>query len=181
MTLPTEPAALSKSSVFVNTGAKVIASIPILPIRDTVKAKATTPAFDIVDEVIYHFRTNLFMRDFPVKSEADRLLIYLTFYAAKCLKTFGKNKTNRLAAQKEIEKWNLDPFTLPGDAGFILAALVSEPGSPQEKNELKAFMTLARVELGNRLLKIVYGEKNEADKWWVCFSQRKFMDKELAS
>jgi actin related protein 2/3 complex subunit 3 len=181
MSFPTEPAATSKNSVFVNTGVKSIASIPILPIRDTVKAKSSVPAFDIVDEVLYHFRTNLFMRDFAVKSDADRLLIYLTFYAQKCLKFFAKNKGNKLSCQKEIEKWNLDPFVLPGDGGFILAALVTEPKTPQEKNELKSFLTQARTEVGNRLLRIVFGEGKEADKWWICFAARKFMDKEMGA
>jgi actin related protein 2/3 complex subunit 3 len=181
MPFPTEPAATSKNSVFVDTGVKSIASLPILPLRDTVKAKASTPEFDIVDEVLYHFRTNLFMRDFAVKSDADRLLIYLTFYAQRCLKFFAKNASNKGACQTEIDKWNLNPFALPGDGGFILAALVGEPASPQEKNELKAFFTQARVEVGNRLLRIVFGSGTTADKWWICFAARKFMDKELTN
>jgi actin related protein 2/3 complex subunit 3 len=181
MSFPTAPAPESKNSVFVNTGNKTIASIPILPIRDTTKRKATTPAFDIVDEVLYHFRTNIFMRDFQVRSEADRLLIYLTFYAMKCLKFFAKNKDKKADCQKEIDKWNLNPFPVPGEGGFILSSLVTDPGSGPNKNELKAFLTQARIETGNRLLAIVFGQGNTADKWWICFAARKFMDKEMAN
>jgi actin related protein 2/3 complex subunit 3 len=112
MSLPTEPRPESKNSVFVDTGRKSIGSIPILPIRDTTKKKETTPKFDIVDEVLYHFRTNIFMRDFQIKSDADRLLIYLTFYVMKCLKFFAKNKDRKAECQKEIDKWNLNPFPL---------------------------------------------------------------------
>jgi actin related protein 2/3 complex subunit 3 len=177
MTSPTGPGESSKNSVFVDTGAKSIGGLPILPIRDTLK-KQTTPEFDIVDEVIYHFRTNIFMRDFQIKSDADRLLIYLTFYGMKCLKVFAKK--SKADATKELEGWNLKDFPIPGDGGFILAALVSDPGSAQQKNELKDFLKKARIETGNRLLNIVYAS-GTADKWWVCFSGRKFMDKEMAN
>jgi actin related protein 2/3 complex subunit 3 len=179
MSFPKEPAPHSKNSVFVNTGCKSVGSIPILPIRDTTKKKEAAPAFDIVDEVLYHFRTNIFMRDFQIKTDADRLLIYLTFYAMKCLKFFAKNKDKKAECQKEIDKWNLNPFPLPGDGGFILFALVSSPESPQSKNDLKGFLTQARTETGNRLLRLVFGQGNSADKWWICFAPRKFMDKEM--
>jgi hypothetical protein len=49
-----------------------------------------------------------FGRTLPVKSDADRLLIYLTFYTQKCLKFFAKN--NKAPCQSEIDKWNLNPF-----------------------------------------------------------------------
>jgi len=35
---------------------------------------------DIVDEAITFFRANVFFRNFDIKSVADKLLIYLTFY-----------------------------------------------------------------------------------------------------
>jgi actin related protein 2/3 complex subunit 3 len=178
MPLPTGPGESSKNSVFVDTGAKSVAAIPILPIRDTIKG-GKEPAFDLIDEALYHFRTNIFMRDFQIKSDADRLLIYLTFYGMKCLKLFAKK--SKAESAKEIEGWNLKDFPVPGDGGFILAALVTQPNSPQEKNELKDFLKKCRIELGNRLLAIVYGSETKADKWWACFGGRKFMDKEMAN
>jgi actin related protein 2/3 complex subunit 3 len=177
MTFPSEPAPESKNSVFVNTGCRSIAGLPVLPIRDTSK-RQTSPSFDIVDEVLYHFRTNIFMRDFQIKSDADRLLIYLTYYAMKCLKFFAKNPNDKAKCQKEIQAWNLNPFPLPGEGGFILAAYVTDPGSPQNKNDIRQFLNQARVETGNRLLEVVFRE-GKADKWWICFAPRKFMDKEM--
>ena len=179
MSLPTQPGESSKNSVFVDTGCKSIAQFPILPIRDTA-AKKTEPAFDIVDEVLYHFRTNIFMRDFQIKSDADRLLIYLTFYAMKCLKFFAKNAKDKAKCQKEIQAWNMNPFPIPGEGGFILASLVTKPANGNETAELKKFLTVARTEIGNRLLEIVFKD-GTADKWWICFAPRKFMDKEMAN
>lgn len=173
---PTGPAPQSKNSVFGHIQCKTIAEIPMLKIRTPGKAE---PAFDIVDETIYHLRTNLFMRDFKINSGADRLLIYLTFYAMRCLKMFNQKKTKE-AARRELESWDLKAdFVIPGDPKFIISSLVKEPEA-SEKPELKAFFKIARQETGRRLFEIVFKE-NTPDKWWVCFANRKFMDKELTN
>ena len=176
-TLPTGPSPSSKNSVFINTGCPVISGIPILPVRDTSK-RQQTPAFDIVDEAIYHFRTNIFMRDFKIKNDADRLLHYLTFYAMKCLKFFDKNPNDKQKCATEIQSWNMKDFPIPGDGGFIISQLVTAPKNNQEKAELKSFFKLIRTETGNRLLEIIFKD-GKADKWWVCFAQRKFLEKEM--
>ena len=175
MSLPTEPGNNSKNSVFVGPYQKVIGSIPILPIRDSVKGGAE-PAFDIVDEVIYHYRTNIWMRNFKIATEADRLLIYLTFYAQKCVKMFAQQK-DKTKAKTQLESWNLNPFPLPGDSSFILSSLVTEPDKA-DVPALRAFLKQCRVEVGYRLLNKVF-QDNTPDKWWSCFGSRKFMDKDM--
>lgn len=176
---PTEPGVSSKNSVFVNTGDKVIGSIPILKIRDSSK-KASEPKFDIIDEALYHFRTNIFMRDFKIKSDSDRLLIYLTFYAMKCLKFIAKNPKDKNKCAQEFQSWNLKPFPIPGDSGFILASLITSEVKPGDKAELANYFKLLRTEVGTRMLEKVFTEPT-ADKWWICFAPRKFMDKEMAN
>lgn len=173
---PTGPGESSKNSVFGSVACQSIAKLPILQLRDSAKGQE---GFDIVDEVIYHFRTNIFMRDFKIKTDADRLLIYLTYYAMKCLKTFAKNQKNRAQCQKEIDAWNLDKFPIPGEGGFILQSLCGEP-TPAEKEPLRKFLISCRRELGNRLINIVFKD-GVADKWWICFAPRKFMDKEMVN
>ena len=74
----------------------------------------------------------------------------------------------------------MNAFPVPGDGGFILASLVTKPENGTEAAELKKFLTTARVEVGNRLLEIVFKD-GTADKWWICFAPRKFMDKEMAN
>lgn len=175
--LPTEPSPQSKNSVFKDVNCEIIAEIPLLPIRTGAK---TEPSFDIVDEVIYHLRTNLFMRDFKINSPADRLLIYLTFYAMRCLKMFNQKKTKE-AARRELEAWDLKAdFVIPGDPKFIISSLVKDP-EPSKKGALKDFFKIARAETGKRLFNIVFKDGPNPDKWWVCFANRKFMDKELTN
>lgn len=179
MSYPTEPNPNSKISAFGEVKCQNISGLPILNVRDTTR-NGKDPAFDIVDEALYHFRTNIFMRDFPAKTGADRLIIYLTFYGMKCLKFFNKNKKDRQKCQLEIDGWNLKPFPIPGEGGFIIDSYVTQPKSEGEKRELRDYFKKLRVEMGNRLLQIVFAQ-GEADKWWVCFANKKFLDKEMAN
>lgn len=174
---PTEPKPESKNSVFANTGDRVVCGFPLLKIRDS--EKNSGPAFDIVDETLYHFRINIFMRDFPIKSDADRLFLYLTFYSMKCLKCFGKNKNDMAKSAKEIESWNMNAFPIPGDGGFILSHLTTPPKDESEKADIRNYLRQCRIEVGKRLLKTVYSDPKAADKWWICFAPRKFMDRDM--
>ena len=173
---PSKPGENSKSSVFGSVNAQVIGNMLILPVRDTIRGTGG-PEFDIVDEVLYHIRTNIFMRDIPVRTAADRDLVYLTFYGMKCLKLFGQKTMTKQKAQQEIDGWNVKAFPLPGDAGFVIPQLVSTP-KPDEKPALQDFLKKARNELGHRLLEVVFKE-GKADKWWICFSNKKFLNEEM--
>ncbi|EAY18476.1 hypothetical protein TVAG_083290 [Trichomonas vaginalis G3] len=176
---PTEPNPNSKISAFGTVNCQTISGLPILQLRDTVKTN-NGPQFDIVDEAIYHFRTNIFMRDFPAKTGADRLIIYLTFYGMKCLKFIAKNKTNKQKCQLELDGWNLKPFPIPGEGGFIIDSYVTAPAN-NEKTQLREYFKKLRIEMGNRLLARIFAQGNEADKWWICFANKKFLDKEMAN
>jgi actin related protein 2/3 complex subunit 3 len=98
------------------------------------------------------------MRDFQIKTDADHLLIRLKFFA--------KNKD-----EKQIDKWNFNPFPLPGDGGFIL---VTDRSPARTRTSSRR-----RGPRGQHLLRIIFGQGNRADKWWICFAPRKFMDKEM--
>ncbi|EAX94961.1 hypothetical protein TVAG_205590 [Trichomonas vaginalis G3] len=176
---PKEANPSSKISAFGSIKCQMISGLPILVVRDS--AKNNGPEFDIVDEALYHMRTNIFMRDFPAKTGADRLIIYLTFYGMKCLKFFAKNKKDKAKCQLEIDGWNLKPFPIPGEGGFIIDSYVTAPKNENEKRQLRDYFKKLRIEMGNRLLQKVFATGAEADKWWVCFSNKKLLDKEMAN
>ena len=51
-----------------------------------------------------------------------------------------------------------------------------------EKRQLKDYFKKLRVEMGNRILQRCFAEnEKQADKWWICFSMRKFLDKEMTN
>merc|ERR1712027_23911 len=41
---------------------------------------------DVIDEALTYFKANVFFRTYEIRSEADRVLIYLTLYITDCLK-----------------------------------------------------------------------------------------------
>ena len=40
----------------------------------------------MIDEALTYFKANVFFRTYEIRSEADRVLIYLTLYITDCLK-----------------------------------------------------------------------------------------------
>ena len=58
---------------------------------------------DVIDEALTYFKANVFFRTYEIRSEADRVLIYLTLYITDCLKKLqGKRKTLSRKEQKHL-------------------------------------------------------------------------------
>lgn len=132
---------------------------------------------DIVDETLKLFKPNVLFRNFEVKGAGDRLLIYLSLYIAQCLrKIAGKPKAD---AEKLLYTLALENFPIPGDAKFVLGGLVSAPANRQDAEMLRQYLTQCRQELGLRLVPLVYKDATRQDKWWMCFSKKKFLNMAL--
>jgi actin related protein 2/3 complex, subunit 3 len=48
---------------------------------------------DIIDEALAYFKANIFFKNFEIKSDADRTLIYITLYISECLRVLLKVKS----------------------------------------------------------------------------------------
>lgn len=81
---------------------------------------------DIIDEALNLFRANVLFRNFEIKGDADRLLIYLILYITECLNKLTKNPSLR-EAEKILGTLALSNFSIPGDATFPLNALYHAP------------------------------------------------------
>ena len=71
----------------------MVGNMALLPIKTKVKGPAptqTTDDPDIIDETLQCFKANVFFRNFEIKSEADRVLIYMTLYITDCLMKLQK-------------------------------------------------------------------------------------------
>lgn len=86
---------------------------------------------DIVDEAITFFRANVFFRNFDIKSSADKLLIYLTFYINVALKRLEGCRT-LAEGTKAIINLGLENVPVPGESGFPFPGLFSLPQSNRE-------------------------------------------------
>ena len=111
----------------------MIGNVAILPLKTQFRGPAPkeTGDSDILDEALYYFKANVFFRTYEVKSEADRLLIYLTLYITECLKKLQKC-SNKSQAQNEMYSLAISKFDLPGEPGFPLNSVYARPNTQQE-------------------------------------------------
>jgi actin related protein 2/3 complex subunit 3 len=107
---------------------------PLLPLKSHIKGPAPVSEqdkTDIVDEAITFFRANVFFTNFDIKSPADKLLIYLTFYINVALKRLEGCRTLAVGT-KAIINLGLEDIPVPGETGFPFPGLFSLPQSQDE-------------------------------------------------
>ena len=76
----------------------------LLPIRSQFKGPAPreTKDTDIVDEAIYYFKANVFFKNYEIKNEANRTLIYTTLCISGCLKKLQKCNSKSQGKKKNV-------------------------------------------------------------------------------
>jgi len=169
-------------SSFNEKEAPLICSMSVLPIKSKFKGPAPiltdNAAVDIVDEAVDFFRANILFRNFEVKGGADRLLIYLTLYIHQCLiRCQNKDKDSAL---KTLNSLAIEKFLIPGDPNFPLGGFVHAPKDGQEADQCRQWFTQLRNETGVRLCESMYAkDATKANKWWICWTKRKFLNKSL--
>lgn len=159
-----------------------LGNMALLPIRTQFRGPAPTGGNidnDIIDESLYFFKANVFFRTYEIKSEVDRVLIYITLYITECLKKLQRC-SNKNQGQQEMYSLAISKFDIPGDAGFPLNAVYAKP-TAAEAEQLKQYFLQLRHETGNRVCEKVFGtEDGKPNKWWICFAKKKFMEKSLS-
>lgn len=173
----------SYHSVFTTKKYPYIADFPLIdfetnkkPALDPTKIKKMDPSLDIIDESLTYFRANVLFANFPIKSDADKVLIYITIFTSKCLESIY-NKCNDQKKSLEILKnliveadWN------PTMKSHFLNNLV-KCQSQNEVSNLQAYLKSIREEVVYRLNFILF-EYEGAEltlKHWMCFAKRKFL------
>lgn len=118
----------------------------ILPIKTQFRGPAPreTGEADVLDEALYYFKANVFFRTYEVKSEADRLLIYLTLYITECLKKMQKC-SNKSQAQNEMYTLAISKFDIPGEPGFPLNSVYAKPATQQEAGAITLILSFTSI------------------------------------
>ena len=160
-------------------------------------------SYDPLDEILALFRANTFFRNFEIKGPADRVLIYGILYISSILSQI-RPQMSRRDAEKNVMNVALDSnFAIPGDAGFPLNQMFEPPRDRNEAEVLRQYIMQMRQELAGRLLNRVYtdgsGQPSKVSRvarkkplayrcsilltdflqWWLSYSKRKFMGKQL--
>ncbi len=166
-------------------GVQRIGNVAILPIKCTVRGPAPclpkdSPDPDVIDETLAYFKANVFFRTYEIKSDADRVLIYLTLYVQDCLKKLQRC-SSKSQGQQEMYSLAISRFDIPGEAGFPLNGVYARPRTPEEADTLRQYFLQLRHEMGSRLCDRVFDSSPDGrpSKWWTCFAKRRFMDKSL--
>nr|AAW27086.1 SJCHGC02751 protein [Schistosoma japonicum]CAX74300.1 putative Actin-related protein 2/3 complex subunit 3 [Schistosoma japonicum] len=161
-----------------------VGNMALLPLRTKFRGPAPMNMDlekDIIDEALYLFKSLIFFRQYELKSEADRVLVYLILYILECLRKLQKCP-NRTIGAKELAAMSISRFDIPGDPDFPreLNNMYAKPRNSTEMEIMRGYLTQLRQELGVRLLERVYCDDNSPpSKWWLCFGKRRFMDQTL--
>ncbi|OSD04640.1 actin-like protein ARPC3 [Trametes coccinea BRFM310] len=167
---------------------RVVGNLAVLPIKTKFRGPAAPLAdpneADIIDETLDLFRANSLFRNFEIKGPADRLLIILILFVSDCLAKIGTSRTtpNQIEATKMLNTLAVDNFPIPGDATFPLNAHYAPPGSRQDAEYLRSYLTQVRQELAARLVERLYADgTGKPSKWWMSFQKRRFMNRSLGT
>ncbi|KAI8977436.1 ARP2/3 complex 21 kDa subunit [Mycotypha africana] len=157
-----------------------IGNMFLLPIKTKFRGNAPFAdpnTTDIIDEALDLFRANCLFRNFEIKGNADRVLIYLILFIQQCLGSINRN-TPQGDAFKILNTLALSNFAIPGDPSFPLNAMYQAPIDKSQADQMKQYMQQLRQELAARLVDTIFVD-GLPSKWWMCFSKRKFMNLSL--
>lgn len=161
-----------------------IGNLALIPLRTASRGPVAADSkidTDIIDEALNYFKANVFFRFYEIKSNADRVLIYLTLYISECLKRLQKC-SNKNQGQQELYMLAISKFDIPGESGFPLNSVYAKPATTQEADTMRQYMLQLRHETGARLCEKVFAtEDGKPSKWWLCFAKRRFMEKSLSA
>ncbi|CAB4042275.1 Actin-related 2 3 complex subunit 3 [Paramuricea clavata] len=104
---------------------------------------------DIIEEAIYYFKANIFFKNYEIKGDADRVLIYLTLYITECLKKLQRCQSKE-QGRKELQTLAVTAFDIPGDSKFPLNAMYQKPNSRQESDQMRQYMFLIPKQINHQ-------------------------------
>lgn len=169
-------------SAFRDKETSQVCGMGVLPLKTRLRGPAPCldPASaeeDQIDEAIKLFRANVLFRNFEVLGAADRTLIYLTLSIHQYLKKVEKCASK--ADALKVLASTASSLTLPGDPAWPLGTLITAPKTAVETESLKAFLKQMRETLAVRLADRAFNADGSPNKFWLMFSKRKFLNKEL--
>ena len=98
----------------------------------------------MIDEALTYFKANVFFRTYEIRSEADRVLIYLTLYITDCLKKLQRC-SSKSQGQQEMYSLAIARFDIPGDAGFPLNGVYAKPQTPEQADLMRQYFLQVRL------------------------------------
>mmetsp|Transcript_1343 Transcript_1343/g.1672 ORF Transcript_1343/g.1672 Transcript_1343/m.1672 type:complete len:177 (+) Transcript_1343:60-590(+) len=161
-----------------DTKGQMVCKTVVLPVKTKIRGPAPScpsETVDIVDEAIKYFRCNVLHKTFPQPGPADLTLCYLTIYIGEILR-FLKSVQTKVEAKKKITQLSHETnFTIPGEDNFCLPGFFGAPAKRSDADIFRSYYRQLREELAERLLKELYTDKGDQNKWWFQFHKKSFM------
>lgn len=131
--------------------------------------------FDIIDESIMYFRANVLFKNFPIKSDADKLLIYISVFISKCLEYAAAAGNDYDKAKNYLKNLIDDAEWTPNLKSHFLNNLLNV--QQNEVNDLQSYLKSIRKETVMRLIYILYDSESKTIdlKYWLGYAKRKFL------
>ncbi|KAJ2655619.1 subunit of the Arp2/3 complex [Coemansia sp. RSA 1200] len=166
--------------------ARVINGIPLVPLVTKVRGPAPyadpTLTYDAISEAIDLFRPNSLFKNFEIKGNGDRLLIYAILFISQCLSKLRAN-TSVAEATKSLHSLAVTNVVIPADPSFPLQQMYPPVADRGEADQLRQYLSQLRQEIVLRLVATVYvadGQPSQfPSKWWLSFQKRHFMGKSM--
>uniref|UniRef100_A0A7S2UXZ0 Actin-related protein 2/3 complex subunit 3 n=1 Tax=Fibrocapsa japonica TaxID=94617 RepID=A0A7S2UXZ0_9STRA len=170
-------------SKFISDNYEQLCSCAVMPIKTSVRGPAPSMPegedVDVIDECLSFYRANVLFYNFNPTSSADHTLVYLTLYTQLCLRTLDQASiTTPDQASSALRELAYKTQVMPGHPNWPLGSWFQAPESDQQRDAFQLYFNQVREELGARLVGRVFADGSKS-KWWLAFSKRKFLGKEL--
>jgi actin related protein 2/3 complex subunit 3 len=175
-------------SIFNDAQYSTACGIPIIEFKtnklpDLDSSKLKNPLseidLDIIDESLIYFRANVLFKNFPIRGEADKLLVYITVFIQKCLDIISGCKEDLEQIKSQLRFLIDEAEWSPILKTHFLNNVVNIKNN--EIAELQAYLKTVRRETCSRILGVLFEseQKSTGYKYWVGFAKRKFLGYEM--
>lgn len=164
------------------------------PILDFKKIKEKSINVDILDEALTYYRLNILFKNYPLKSEADKIIVYATVFLSKCLEIFHSNYNDAKKTKDALKELIIEAEWSPNYKTHFLNGILinsssnknnvnsnSNSYSQSEVSSLQKYLKQIRTELVFRLNCILFDNENalNKNKFWLSYSKKKFLGYEM--
>ncbi len=106
---------------------------------------------DPIDEAIKLFRINVLFKNFEIKGDGDRLLIFLTVLIQRVLEIVA-SAPKPDEANKNLARFAMEPIPGAGDSGFFMGGIVPKAANETENSRFKEYLKQVKAETISRLV-----------------------------
>ncbi len=173
-------------SLYTDTSNSRACDFPLIPFQtgknavlDPKLIRSLDKSTDIIDESIVYFRANILFKNFSIKTEGDKALLYITVFISKCLEIMYNNQSNIKKAKEMLNNLiNEAEWSPTVKTHFLNSVLVI---NPNETVDLQKYLKGLRQETVSRLINLwIDSESPSLDlKFWFSYAKRKFLGYEM--